>query len=143
MRFKSILAIASILLAIPADASADGLTAPARTIILIGADWCAPCVAELRELPALAKAAAPNRLVLAWTDRSARLPPEAAQLGVTQVSLAKARELMARYGHGNSGLPLVVMLSNDGTACGTLRERLSKDGIALLLASCSTDRQAF
>nr|WP_166179335.1 hypothetical protein [Altererythrobacter segetis] len=142
MRRKSTLASAMVLLAMPVDASADGLAAPARMIILIGADWCAPCVAELRELPVLANAAAPNRLVLAWTDRAARLPPEAARLGVTQVSLAKAREMLVRFGRGNSGLPLVVMLREDGTACGTLRESLSKEGIAELLASCGAERQA-
>ena len=142
MQCRSTLAAAMMLLAMPVDASAEGLATPPHTIILIGADWCAPCVAELRELPSLANAAAPHRLVLAWTDRPARLSPQAAQLGVTQVPLAKAREMMARYGQGNSGLPLVVMLSDDGAACGTLRERLSKEGIAALLASCSADRQA-
>lgn len=139
MRFKPTLTAAAVLLAMPAAGSAGGLPAPDHTIILIGADWCAPCVAELRELPALARAAAPDRLVLAWTDRAARLPPEAAQLGVTQVPLVTAREMMARYGEGNSGLPLVVMLRNDGTACGTLREALTKERLALLRRSCADD----
>jgi hypothetical protein len=136
MRFKPALAIAAMLLAAPAVTSAGEPVTPAHTIILVGADWCAPCVIELRELPALARAAAPDRLVLAWTDRAARLPAEAVRLGVTQVPLATAREMLARYGEGNAGLPLAVMLRGDGTACGRLRKGLSKDGIAVLLKSC-------
>jgi hypothetical protein len=136
MRFKPALAIAAMLLAVPAVAPAGQPASPAHTIILLGADWCAPCVVELRELPTLARAAAPLRLVLAWTDRAARLPAEAVRLGVTQVPLATAREMLARYGEGNAGLPLAVMLRGDGTACATLREGLSKDGIAAMLKSC-------
>jgi hypothetical protein len=136
MPLRTTLAMALTLFAVPTAAAAGEPATPAHTIILIGADWCAPCVAELRDLPALARAAAPARLVLAWTDHSARLPVEAVQLGVTQVSAAMAREMVARYDERHSGLPMAVMLRNDGTACGMLRQRLSREGIAAMLRSC-------
>jgi thiol-disulfide isomerase/thioredoxin len=136
VRFKPALSMAAMVLALPAVTSAGEPASPAHTIILFGADWCAPCVVELRELPALARAAAPDRVVLAWTDRAARLPAEAVGLGVTQVPVASAREMLARYGERNAGLPLAVMVRGDGAACGRLRKGLSKDGIAALRKSC-------
>ena len=120
----------------PVDALASEPAAPLHTIILFGADWCAPCVTELRDLPKLAEAAAPDRLELAWTDHPARLPAQAVRIGVTQASRIRVRELMMRYGQGNSGLPFVVMLRDDGTRCATLGRRLSEEGITALRKRC-------
>jgi thiol-disulfide isomerase/thioredoxin len=139
MHWKLILSIAVMLLATSAGIAAEP-AASARTIILFGADWCAPCVAELRDLPALADAAAPDRLILAWTDRPARVPDKAVRSGVTQVTVARARELMARYGEGNAGLPLVVMLRSDGTPCAIQHRSLSSEGLAALLKRCDDRR---
>jgi thiol-disulfide isomerase/thioredoxin len=142
MRRLFILPIAAVLVCLPAWAFANVPAAHPHTIILFGADWCAPCVAELSKLPSLADVAAPDHLVLAWTDHLARLPDDAAHLGVTRIAPVKARALMVRFGKGNYGLPLVVMLRDDGTRCAMLRQSLSKEGIAALRRSCAGNGQA-
>jgi thiol-disulfide isomerase/thioredoxin len=45
-----------------------------RRVILLGARWCAPCMAEWRNLPRLAAMVAPDRIVLAWVDRPIAVP---------------------------------------------------------------------
>ena len=137
MRWTSTLRIFVILAAIPALAFAETTSYSGQTIILFGADWCAPCVAELRDLPDLARAAAPDRMALAWTDRMVRISPEVRRLGVTQLSLSRARELLSSYGTGNSGLPLVVMLGEDRKPCAMVRRRLTTVGIMELRNTCA------
>lgn len=139
MRRQIVLALLWILLALPV-AMAAGQVPSQRTIILFGANWCAPCVAELRELPDLSTAAAPDRLVIAWTDGAARVPAALTAAGVEQLPQAKARELLLRYGSGNAGLPLVVMTGKDGSRCAMQRRRLTSDGIAALRKDCDAGR---
>jgi thiol-disulfide isomerase/thioredoxin len=57
-------------LAMPTSA----LGAEPHRIVLLGARWCAPCMAEYAHLPELVRAAAPDRIVLAWIDRPIAVP---------------------------------------------------------------------
>ncbi|MDE2405872.1 MAG: hypothetical protein KGM17_14480 [Sphingomonadales bacterium] len=128
MRPLSILVLLQATLLAPAPAA----PAPMR-LVLFGAVWCAPCRAELRNLPALAGAAAPQRITLAWIDRPA-LPTtaEVAQLPPAQAARL-ARELL---GEGY-GLPAAVMLDAGGRACAVLRAPLTPAAIAGLRKACT------
>jgi thiol-disulfide isomerase/thioredoxin len=52
----------------------SALGAEPHRIVLLGARWCAPCMAEYAHLPELVRAAAPDRIVLAWIDRPIAVP---------------------------------------------------------------------
>lgn len=133
MRFSLAFPLAFAILAVPAATAASADALEQREIILFGANWCVPCIEELRDLPELAKAASPDRLVIAWTDGVPRIP---GGLGVERLPREKSRELLARYGSGNAGLPLTVMIGKDGARCAMLRRRLTGGGIAGLRKEC-------
>lgn len=132
--------IVPILSAFAIAGSAHAGSEPEPRIVLFGANWCAPCLAELRELPQIASAAAPDRVIIAWIDEGVRISDKAEKAGVMQVSAASARDLMARHGTGNAGLPLAVMLGSDGKRCAMVRRRLDSAGIASLRRECGTAR---
>jgi len=120
-----------------ADAGAQAPDQGERTVVLFGANWCTPCLAELRELPGTADQLLPDRLAVAWIEGSIRLPRNLPPNRVTILPLWQARELFARLGDGNAGLPLAVMLDRDGRRCGMIRARISPAGIAAMRQSCS------
>ena len=139
MRGRAILAvffIVSMATALPgavrSQASSD--TREQHRIVLFGAHWCAPCQAEFRNLPALVAAAAPDRLVLAWTDRP--LPATVLPATVDTLSAREAQFLAERFGGEGYGLPFTVMLDREGQECAIWRKPLRPDEIDALRAKC-------
>ncbi len=107
-----------------------------RNIILFGASWCAPCELELRNLPALAAAAAPDRLVIAWIDQ---LPPPKLASGLANVSIlqpVEARRHFNAVAGNNHGLPVSVIFDAGGKPCAMLRESLEPDKLRRMKAAC-------
>jgi len=116
-------------------AVAQEAAAPYR-IVLLGARWCAPCMAEYANLPALVGAAAPDRIVLAWVDRPIPVPA-AVQGQVDIMPAAQARQLAeSRLGEG-FGLPAALVLSR---ACPPWRGPLRAQDLAAWRASCAVAR---
>lgn len=137
MRIKSIfVAILGSVMTVGGASSAaraDRAAEPA-TIIMFGASWCAPCLIELSEIAALAKAAAPNRLEIAWIDRAPRINGAPANVAILSPSEAR-RKFQAAAG-GEPGLPVTVMLTDDGRPCSILRQPATAAGVQRLISQC-------
>jgi hypothetical protein len=135
MRSLSIVVAALFLLGNASPAKPE--PKPAGALILFGADWCAPCLVELRDLAGLAKAAAPRRIVLAWIDgeaaarRSATLPAN-----VELADPARARFLLDTVARDAAGLPYAVMLDGKGGMCADWRAPLPPEDIGAMRARC-------
>lgn len=138
IKFAALLALVS-----PASARTGGVTVDGREqraeLLVFGANWCAPCRAELAELPDLAQAVAPDRLVLAWTDAVPSLPTSLPG-NVTVVTPGEARSKLASYAAINAGLPFSVARDANGRICGSLRRRMSPGDAASLMARCRATR---
>jgi thiol-disulfide isomerase/thioredoxin len=109
---------------------------PARRIVLLGARWCAPCMAEWRELPQLAARLAPDRIVLAWVDRPIAVPPALAGQ-VSAMPADEARALAVRYGGQGFGLPMAVMIDEHGRSCSPWRRPLRPEDLAEFFRMCA------
>lgn len=109
---------------------------PRDALILFGADWCAPCLVEMRQIDALVAAAAPRRLFVAWLDQPRRLPRTAT---VPRIPPHQAAELFAAIpGGGGRGLPTSVMTDATGTPCALRTAPLAPQDIAMLIRRCAT-----
>ncbi|HWL46808.1 MAG TPA: hypothetical protein VNQ31_03750 [Sphingomonadaceae bacterium] len=122
---------------LPAGSAAVG-DAPgdARLIMMFGARWCAPCMAEYRRLAALVPAAAPDRIALAWVDRPIAPPPAVARL-VGSVPAAEARRFARLIGGDGYGLPFAAMFDSAERPCAVWRGALDAAAIAGLRARCA------
>jgi thiol-disulfide isomerase/thioredoxin len=107
----------------------------ARTIVLFGARWCAPCMAEYSNLPALAAAAAPDHIALAWVDRKIA-PPSAASLDLQSVAVDQARILAQSILGEGYGLPSSVMFDENGNACAIWHAPLHVSELTAFRAMC-------
>ncbi len=135
-RYRAVVAMMTVLLLAGPAAASDDAKLPANALLLFGANWCAPCLEELRNLPALARAAAPSRIILAWTDGA---PPRLwrewpANADVTPI--ADALQAMQRFGGSSAGLPYAVLLDGKGKPCAELRGKLTPDRLETLKAQC-------
>ena len=129
MRFLSTLLF--ILWATTAPAAS---AAPQGQVILLGARWCAPCMAEYRELAKLAAVAAPDKVLLAWVDRPMPVPaPLANQVGI--LSPTQAYALAEKLGGEGFGLPMAVYM-RDGAYCRVWKKPLTPEGLAPLRHDC-------
>jgi len=126
----------AVLLAASSAPAAEEAPPPAHALILFGANWCAPCLAELRSLPDYGAMIAPAPLLVAWTDgQPPRLWP--AWPGNAQmVPLGQAPALLARIGGKTAGLPYVAMLDEKGRLCADLRGKLDRERLAAMLRTC-------
>lgn len=138
MRRTSILfnVISFIFLAIMVPASLQAQSeATGRRIILLGARWCAPCMAEWRNLPRLAAMVAPDRIVLAWVDRPIAVPPGLAPQ-VTTMPAPEAQALAVRHGGQGFGLPMAVIMDAQGKACPLWRRPLRPEDVTDFYRTC-------
>lgn len=120
----------------PAPTSPAALAEPAGRIILFGATWCAPCRAERAEAQALAAAAAPWQVTLAWIDR-----PITAPAGLDTLTPGQAERLARQYGGEGFGLPFAVAVDATGHACGLYRGPLRAAAMPVLLAGCGSEQK--
>lgn len=112
-----------------------------RRIILFGASWCAPCLIEIRGLPQLAAAAAPDRLIVAWTDSGADRYLAAAPANVEPMAQGASRRMLASLAGDVAGLPFAVMLDRQGRRCAEWRAPLTPRDVARLRALCRNARK--
>jgi thiol-disulfide isomerase/thioredoxin len=120
----------------PAQAQSKG---PGRQIILLGARWCAPCMAEWRNLPRLAAMLAPDRIVLAWVDRPIPVPVTLAPQ-VSAIPAAEAQALAVKYGGQGFGLPMATLIDGRGEACPVWRRPLRPEDVGDFYRTCQERR---
>jgi len=126
------------LLAAPAMTAEGAARAmPAHALILFGANWCAPCLAELRDLPDHAAAMAPAPVLLAWTDGAPRPLWPTWPANAHLLPAGEGAALLARIGGRTAGLPYVAMLDGEGRLCADLRGKLDAARLAALKARCA------
>lgn len=138
----SILARVMLGAALLGAAPAPDRDGKAGVIMLFGAHWCAPCMAEYQALPALATAAAPDRIVLAWIDRPIVRPPGAPAIvaDIRSLPAEDARRLAQNLAGDGYGLPFSVMFDGAARACAIWRRALHADDLAALRAQCAATR---
>ncbi len=105
-------------------------------VILLGARWCAPCMAEWRDLASLVVVAKPDQVVLAWVDRPIS-PPASLNGKVAVMPLAQARELALRLGGEGFGLPMTAYTPAGMQACPPWRAPLHPRDLESLRKLCN------
>jgi len=109
---------------------------PPNALILFGANWCAPCLAELRDLPAWGTAMAPALVLIAWTEGQPpmlwRQWPGNARL----LAPGEAAPLLGQIGGKTAGLPYVALLDAEGKLCAELRGKLNPARLEAMKARC-------
>jgi thiol-disulfide isomerase/thioredoxin len=134
----SILAASILAAALAGSGRAGTEDGNERSIILFGARWCAPCMAEYQNLPSLASAGAPERLVLAWVDRKIAAPVAPALAPtIRSLSVAEARRLAHQIAGDGYGLPFSAMLDKAGKVCAIWRSPLHAVDFATIRTQCS------
>jgi len=136
MENKSIAFVWVLALCLPSSAAfAQGRAEDGRQIVLLGARWCAPCMAEWRDLHRSVAAVAPERLVLGWIDGAIPVPPDLiGQVGVMPPAQALT---LARGALGEGfGLPAAVMIGGAGRVCAVWRGVLRPEGLMALREGC-------
>jgi thiol-disulfide isomerase/thioredoxin len=107
---KSIVAaFLTLLLGVPAAVLGEAPRSD-LTLVLFGAQWCAPCRTEVRELAALSEAARPARLQLAWIDRAPSVAPSDRW---SVLPPAEARRLFETAAPSAKGLPMAMLFDGD------------------------------
>ncbi len=103
---------------------------------MFGASWCAPCIAELRNIATIAAAAKPDRVVIAWTDGGIRNYRNSLPANVEIAPIPVARELSRQFAAEGAGLPYTVMLDERARKCAALNAQLTLAGVGALRRAC-------
>lgn len=112
-----------------------------HVILLFGARWCAPCMAEYRDLPNLARAAAPDNIKLAWVDRPIA-PTVELPSGVGRIPVEEARHIADHVAGVGYGLPFSAMFDAEGHVCAIWRHPLAAADIERLRLLCKAAAKA-
>lgn len=140
----SMLGLAALLSGVAVSQSqAQGLPAspdatdPRRTIVIFGASWCAPCIAEIRNIAKVAAAAAPDHITIVWADSGIRRYSLTHRENIEIANERDARRLTALLAPDNAGLPYAAMINRQGRKCADWRGPLGPEDIVRIRASCS------
>lgn len=106
------------------------------TLVMFGASWCAPCIAEVRSLAQLSTAAADGRILVAWTDGGFTRLRIALPANVDLASPERANRLWAAHGQAAAGLPFSVMLDDMGRRCAQWSHPLKPETVGVLRRAC-------
>ena len=109
---------------------------PADALVIFGSRYCAPCVAELKELPKISQWRGTRPMVVAWIDKEP--PPAIAAFPATRtVEWREARRmLMASSAGASLAVPLVVATNGQGKVCGATRKPLTRAAVTDLMKAC-------
>lgn len=128
-----------LLVAVPAQAADEPGPAPANSVLLFVAGWCAPCRGELAALPDLRRAAAPRRVLVVPIEADRATARMIAGIPADQILLrppAVASALMRTLAGTAPGLPISVITDGRGRTCAVHRRPLAAADIAALIARC-------
>lgn len=109
--------------------------APAPAVLLFWASWCAPCQAELRQLPALREAAAPFALRVVPYESNGRDLPRTVRAEERWVPARPVIALLADW-KLPAALPLTVVVGRSGDRCAVVRGGISAPQLAALVRRC-------
>ena len=131
--FRLATAIAAVALAATGARASEG-PGVGPAVILFGARWCAPCRGELGHLDALAAAAHPAVVTLAWIDGE----PPLAELpdGVRVVPGAVAGRMFQSLAPDAAGLPQAVLVSRTGAVCARYPGPINAARLQSLMRGC-------
>ena len=136
--------VAATLFACPLAGEAPHLASPAaaaslhRSFVMFGASWCAPCIVELRNIGAIAAAAGPDRIVIAWADSGIRNYRRTLPANVEIAPDAASQQLTRRFAADASGLPYTVMLNERGRKCAVVNAALTPGSVDELRRACGS-----
>ncbi|MFM6932944.1 MAG: hypothetical protein ACKOUT_11960 [Novosphingobium sp.] len=129
-------AIAALGLLIGLAGAAPPSPLPADALVIFGSRYCAPCVAELKELPKISQWRGARPMVVAWIDKEP--PPAIDAFPATRaVEWREARRmLMASSAGASLAVPLVVATNGQGKVCGATRQPLTRALVKDLTKAC-------
>lgn len=138
MAVFSILCGAALYVAAPV-AAAVPVQWPRNALVMFVAEWCAPCIDEMRRVNELERAAAPRRLVVVSLDQQPQLLVIRRQLERQddRISAAAGWKLLGALADGDAaGLPVSVMVNEHGRICATHAAAVTAADVAAMLTSC-------
>lgn len=116
----------------PAAASTPAY--PPHTLILFVASWCAPCHAELRQIDAIASAAAPVDVRVTPVDRSGGTA--ALLRDVPPTRIWRSAQAVSIFTRSNGALPFSVMTDAKGRPCATHDRALDPASVIAMRRRC-------
>jgi cytochrome c biogenesis protein CcmG/thiol:disulfide interchange protein DsbE len=112
---------------------------PQPAVVLFWAIWCAPCRAELRDIDALRKAAAPLPVVVVAADASPRSKALLSGLADDAVRFPASAsvDVLALVPEAGGALPTAVAFDKAGRRCAYQRGGVTAADLARWRADCS------